>query len=385
VRSGIASTFSRARPRRILLLRGNAANIPELRTWEVLGEGYEVTVLVPDANERDVSALGFPQLPIRTVGGRMPPGRIGHLATRAVGDRYLGLREALRGADLVHAAELGYWFSWQAARLKRELGFKLALTVWETIPFVDAYRNVRTRRYRREVLAATDHYLATTTRARDALVLEGALPSRISVAAPGIAVERFAVAQRAAPPADGRHLILSIGRLVWEKGHQDLLRAVALLRLRGRDDLRVLIVGVGPEERRLRGVVRDLGLDHVVELRGYVEHDELPRVYAQASCFVLASLTARYWEEQFGMVLAEAMAAHVPVVAAASGAIPEVVGESGTLFQAGDWVGLADVLEHGPLADPPATRRAPDPSRLRRYTREAQAARLRAVYDDLLA
>jgi glycosyltransferase involved in cell wall biosynthesis len=365
-------------------MRGNAANVPELRTWEVLGERYDVTIVVPDANERDVSSLRFAQLPIRTVGGRMPGGPIGRLATRAVGDRYLGLAAALRGADVVHAAELGYWFSWQGARLKHELGFKLVLTVWETLPFVDAYRNVRTRRYRRDVLAATDRYLPTTARARNALVLEGAPPERISVAPPGIAVERFAVARTPDPPPDGRHLILSVGRLVWEKGHQDLLRAVALLRSRGRDDVRVLLVGVGPEERRLRGVVRDLDLDDVVELRGYVEHDELPRVYAQASCLVLASLTTRYWEEQFGMVLAEAMAAHLPVVAAASGAIPEVVGESGTLFPAGDWVGLADVLARGPLAGTPGARRAPDPQRLERYSREAQAARLRAAYDELL-
>jgi glycosyltransferase involved in cell wall biosynthesis len=375
---------SSSSPRRVVLLRGNSANVPELRTWEVLGDGYEVTVVVPDANEADVSALELTQFPIRTVGGRIRGGRVGHLATRAIGERYLGLADVLRGADIVHAAELGFWFSWQAARLKPELGYKLVLTVWETLPFVDAYRNVRTRRYRREVLAATDRFLPTTVRARDALVLEGARPERISVAPPGIAVERFAVARRSIPPADGRHLILSIGRLVWEKGHQDLLRAVALLRARGRDDLRVLIVGVGPEERRLRGVVRDLGLDDVVELRGYVAHDDLPQVYAQASCLVLASLAIRYWEEQFGLVLAEAMAGHVPVLAAASGAIPEVVGDSGTLFQPGDWVGLADALERGPLATPPATRRAPDAALLERYSRHAQAARLRAAYDAVL-
>jgi glycosyltransferase involved in cell wall biosynthesis len=378
----VATSSSRAR--RVVLLRGNAANVPELRAWEVLGEGYDVTVIVPDANERDVSGLGLSQRRIRTVGGRMPLGRMGRLATRALGDRYLGLADALHGADLVHAAELGTWFTWQSARLKAELGFKLVLTVWETIPFVEAYRNVRTRRYRREVLAATDRFLATTARARDALVLEGAPPERISIAPPGIAVERFAAAQRSAPRPDGRHLILSIGRLVWEKGHQDLLRAVALLRARGRDDMRVLIVGVGPEERRLRGVVRDLRLDDVVELRGYVEHDELPRIYAQASCLVLASLAVWSWEEQFGLVLAEAMAGHVPVVAAASGAIPEVVGSSGTLFEPGDWVGLAGVLDHGPLAGPPAARRAPEPDRLERYSRRAQAARLRAAYDELL-
>lgn len=375
---------SAAQRRRVVLLRGNAANIPELQAWEGV-DGYDVDVLVPGSNDRDVSALALGQIPATTVGERMPGGRFGQLATRAVGDRYLGLAEQLRGADVVHAAELSFWFSWQAAKLKRQLGYRLVLTVWETLPFVDAYRNVRTRRYRREVIAATDLYLATTARARDALVLEGVPAARIEVAPPGIATDRFATARVAQPPADGRHLILSIGRLVWEKGHQDLLRAVALLRSRGRDDVRVMILGVGPEEKRLRGVAHDLGLDDVVEFRGYVDNEQMPQIYAQASCLVLASIAIRYWEEQFGLVLAEAMAAHVPVVAAASGAIPEVVGDDGTLFSSGDWVGLADALADGPLAAAPGTRHVPDARRLQRYSHAAQAARLSAAYDGLFA
>jgi glycosyltransferase involved in cell wall biosynthesis len=373
--------------RRVVVLRGTAANPWDLRPWEELGDGYDVSVLVPDANQYDVGALrSVRPVPVRTVGGRLHGGgRAGGLATRAVGERYLGLEPLLRGADLVHAAELGYWFSWQAARLKAALGFRLALTVWETLPFADAYRNVRTRRYRRDVLAATDRFLATTERARDALLLEGAPAERIAIAPPGIDVERFGAARTPAPRDDGRHLVLSIGRLVWEKGHQDLLRAVALRRARGGDDVRVLIVGVGPEEKRLRGVVCDLALDDVVELRGWVPYDELPRVYAQASCLVLASLPTPFWEEQFGMVLAEAMAAHVPIVAAASGAIPEVVGDSGTLFAPGDWVGLAAALADGPLAAARGARRAPEPERLERYSSGAAADRLRAAYDELLA
>lgn len=368
-----------------MLLRGNYVNLWDLRSWELLEDEFDVTVLVPADNLHDTSELRLRQVPVGTVGARLPRGRAGQLATRAIGQRYLGLDALLRGADVVHPTDLVFWFSWQAARLKRDLGYKLVLTVAETLPFVDAYRNVRTRRYRRAVLQATDRYLAMTERARDALILEGADPERISLSAPGTSVERFAAGCEPSPPTDGRHLLLSIGRLVWEKGHQDLLRAVALLRARGRDDMRVLIVGTGPEEKRLRGVIRDLGLEDVAELRGFVAHDELPRVYAQASALVLASLATPFWEEQFGLVLAEAMSAHVPVLAAASGAIPEVVGDSGTLFTPGDWVGLADALAAGPLSGPPVARRAPEPERLASYSREAQAERLRIVYRELLA
>jgi glycosyltransferase involved in cell wall biosynthesis len=370
--------------RRVLVLRGRSANPWDLRPWRELGDPYDVAVLVPDSNDYDTTALGLEQVPVKTISSRLPGGRAGDLLLRAAGERYLDLEPRLRGADIVHAAELGYWFSWQAARLKATLGFKLALTVWETLPFAGAYRNVRTRRYVPAVLAAADLFLATTERARAALELEGAPPERIVVAPPGVVVEDFAPARTPAPPPGGGHVILSAGRLVWEKGHQDVIRALALLRRRGRD-ARLVIVGTGPERDRLARYAGELGVGEAVELRGGVPYDAMPRLYAQASCFVLASLPTMYWEEQFGMVLAEAMAAHVPVVAAASGAIPEVVGASGTLFAAGDWRGLAEMLEAGPLAAAPGARRAPEPERLARFSSTAAAERLRAAYDRLLA
>jgi glycosyltransferase involved in cell wall biosynthesis len=234
------------------------------------------------------------------------------------------------------------------------------------------------------VLAAADRFLPTTARARDALLLEGAAAERIVVCPPGIDVDRFALARSPRPPADGSHLVLSAGRLVWEKGHQDLLRALALLRLRGREDVRALIVGDGPEAGRLRALAGDLGLAGVVEFRAAVPYEEMPALYAQASCLVLASLPVRFWEEQFGMVLAEAMAGHLPIVASASGAIPEVVGAGARYVPPGDWVGLADALQEGPLAAAPGARLAPEEGRLERFSAAAAAERLRSIYDELL-
>jgi glycosyltransferase involved in cell wall biosynthesis len=373
------------RRRRVVLLRGDLLRPSELPPWSALRDRYDIAVAVDPGQEAMVADAGLEPLPIRRARALLPPGRPGDLALRAVGERYVGLGRHLRGADVVHAAELGFWFSAQAARLRRRGGFRLALTVWETLPFLDAYRNVRTRPYRRAVLAATDAFLPVTARARDALLVEGAPPERVELCPVGVEVGRFAAAREPRPPADGSHLIVSIGRLVWEKGHQDLLRAVALLHRRGRTDVRVRIVGDGPEEGRLRAVAADLGLAGHVELRSHARYDELPALLAPASCLVLASLPTPYWEEQFGMVLVEAMAAHVPVVAAASGAIPEVVGASGTLFGAGDWVGLADTLAAGPLAGAPGGRRAPDPEHLGHFSSDAAAERLSAVYDRLLA
>jgi glycosyltransferase involved in cell wall biosynthesis len=358
-----------SRPR-VVVLRGHNVNVWDLRPLESLAGEYDVSVLLTGSNVHDVSGLGLPIVPVRTPRDAMPAGRAAGAAAYALGERYIGLRERLAGADVVHAAEIGTWFSAQAARLRRELGFRLVLTVWETIAWRDAYRWPRERGYRRAVVPHVDLCLAATERARDALLLEGVPADRVEVSPPGIDLERFAAAEA----RDGGY-VLSAGRLVWEKGHQDVLRAFAALRLgiggASRRDLRLLIVGDGPEGGRLRKYAEELGVAGEVEFHATVPYDEMPALYAGAQALVLASLPTNGWEEQFGMVLIEAMAAGTPVVASASGAIPEVLGGAGTLIEAGDWRGLARVLAAGP----PAGR-----ADLERYSAAAAAQRTGAAY-----
>lgn len=367
-----------------MILRGTSASPWELAAWEPLQDDYEILVAVPPNNQFDLSLSSIEPLGVRTVGGAVPDGALRRATTKLIGERYIGLNQALEGADIVHAAELGYWFSAQAARVKPDLGFKLVVTVWETIPFMNSYRNIRTRPYRSDVLGAADLFLAATERAKKALLLEGAPPEDIRVSYPGIDAKRYAECVDGERAPNGEHLILSIGRLVWEKGHQDVIRAVAELHHSGRRSVRLLIVGVGPEEKRLRALVSDLGLVGKVDFRGWVPHEALPRLYAQASCLVLASLPTMYWEEQFGMVIAEALASRLPVIAADSGAIPEVLDGEGALFPAGDWLGLSRELEVGPLSTPPGTRSAGAPELVARYSSDEAAGRLSAAYEEVL-
>jgi glycosyltransferase involved in cell wall biosynthesis len=106
----------------------------------------------------------------------------------------------------------------------------------------------------------------------------------------------------------------------------------------------------------------------------------MPALYASAACVVLASLPTRGWEEQFGMVLVEAMAAGVPIVAADSGAIPEVVADRATLVAPGDWPGLARALAGGALDGGRV-----DYGSLERFSTAAAADRLRAAYRRVLS
>lgn len=365
-----------ARPR-VVLLRGHNVNVWDLRPLEQLTGDYDLSVLVTGSNVHNLSGLSLPAVATPAPRDRLPSGRLAGAAAYALGERYVGLRERLAGADVVHSAEIGTWFSAQAARLRDELGFKLVLTVWETLPWLSTYRWPRERRYRDEVLPKIDLCLAATGRARDTLLLEGVPASTIEVSPPGIDLERFA----AAAPSGPATTLLSAGRLVWEKGHQDVIRAVAALR-RGlfgepRPDLRLLVVGAGPDEAKLRRHAAELGVAGAVEFRATVPYDEMPALYASASALVLASVPAKGWEEQFGMVLVEAMAAGTPVIAADSGAIGEVLGGQGRLVRPNDWRALAEAIAEGP---------PPSPGRmgLQRFSITAAADRTRAAYDRVL-
>jgi glycosyltransferase involved in cell wall biosynthesis len=388
---------------RVLLARGHHPTPWGLGTWEHLPERFRPALLVTGSNRHDLDGVTLERVPVRAVRDLLPPNAAGELAALAVGDRYLLKDRVLDRFDVVHAEDLSLWFTAQLARLRRRHGFKLVVTTWETIPLLRAFRSPHARRYRAHTLMSTDLFLASTERARDALLLEGVPSDRIRVSYPGIELSRFARGPSTAAPA-GVHLIVSPGRLEWEKGHHDVLRAVAALR-RGLvacppdvvDGLRVQLIGSGPEEQRLREHAAELGIGALLDIRS-VPYDEMPTLFARASCMVLASLPRSgcslvpggpphcFWEEQFGLVLAEAMAAGLQLAVSRSGAIPEVVGEGlGLYFDPGDWMGLARELAAGPLRRPPNERVEYPAERVRRYSVGAAAERIADAYDYVTA
>jgi glycosyltransferase involved in cell wall biosynthesis len=376
----------------VVLLRGHNVNVWDLRPLEALQDEFDLRVLVTGSNLHDLTGLGLPQASARTPRDRLPvPQRAAGAAAYALGERYSDLEHHLAGADIVHSAEIHSWFSAQAAALKDRLGFKLVLTAWETLPFLGTYRWPRERRYRTATIPKVDRVLAATRRTADTLALEGVDPALVEVSSPGIALERFTPPAGHRPGAPGTpHTVLSAGRLVWEKGHQDVLRAVAALRRGivgpGRSDVRALVLGDGPERGKLEAYAAELGLTApgAVEFRATVPYDEIPAAYHQASALVLGSLVTKGWEEQFGMVLVEAMAAGLPVIATDTGAIPEVTDGHAALVPPGDWRGIAAALLDGPLAAAPATRVPPPAALLERCSAAAAAVRTRAAYRAVL-
>ena len=168
---------------------------------------------------------------------------------------------------------------------------------------------------------------------------------RVRVLHCGVPLGEYAA--RETPPPPGRVHLVSIGRLVDYKGFPTLIRAIALLRARGRD-VTCEILGDGPLEPMLRLLLRDFGLADRVRLAGSRPMDEVRRAISAASAFALACERGRGGlMDGIPVVLMEAMALGVPVVSTRLSGIPELIedGRTGLLVEPGDARAFADAID----------------------------------------
>ncbi len=181
-----------------------------------------------------------------------------------------------------------------------------------------------------------------------------------------------------------RPVVACVSRLVRRKG-QDVLIA-ALPRIRAAvPGAALMIAGDGPDRDRLRRLARRHGVTDDVVFTGPMTPDEVPAHHAAADVFALPcrTLAGGLDVEGLGIVLLEASATGVPVVAGRSGGAPETVrpGETGRLTDGRDVADVAETVA-GLLADPDAAARTGAAGRrwMRAdWTWEARAARLGAL------
>ena len=194
------------------------------------------------------------------------------------------------------------------------------------------------------------------------------------------AVEREAAAIRAR--FGGRPLVLSVGRLVYYKGFEHLVRAM-------RDvDAELVVVGGGPLLAPLEQTARECGVASRVHFLGEVEGNSLAAYYAASDVYALPSIAR---SEAFALVQLEAMASGVPVVntAIARSGVPSVSrdGESGLTVPPADAPALARALTRI-LGDREMARRFGNAGRARarrEFSKEVMAERMLALYEETTA
>ncbi|MEX2155297.1 MAG: glycosyltransferase [Gemmatimonadales bacterium] len=162
-----------------------------------------------------------------------------------------------------------------------------------------------------------------------------------------------------------------VGRLVPNKGLDNLLQALALLR---GSRWRLTVVGDGPERERLEALASELRLAARVRWTGGLPTEQVANLWPDLDVVVQPSRALPHWRESNGHVLIEAMAHEVAVVGSDSGVIPELIGDAGVVVPAGDVPALAAALE-----------RIGDEAERRPLARAARARALRLYSDDAIA
>lgn len=142
--------------------------------------------------------------------------------------------------------------------------------------------------------------------------------------------------------SEGSRILGFVGRLVPEKGVEDLIR---IIRYPSLEDVRLAVWGEGPLGDQVRRSLQDRG-----KFFGSIPISRVPDAIRACDLIAVPSRRTATWEEQFGRIILEANFCRVPVVAYASGAIPEVVGPSTELVPEGDVEGLAGRI-HSLLVD----------------------------------
>ena len=116
-------------------------------------------------------------------------------------------------------------------------------------------------------------------------------------------------------------IILTVSRLVKKNGVDDLIKAGQYLDF----PFKIIIIGIGPDEEKLKKLTKDLKIQNKVIFKGQIEYSELPKYYALADVFVRPSLS-----EGLGNVFLEAMACELPVIGTKVGGIPDFLKDPST-------------------------------------------------------
>ena len=175
-------------------------------------------------------------------------------------------------------------------------------------------------------------------------------------------------------------VLIQVARLDPLKDHLTAIRTLEQV-LQRRPEVRLILVGEGPERARIEAEIERRGLQAFVRLLGL--RRDVARLLAAADAFLLTSIS-----EGIPLTLIEAMAAGLPVVSTSVGGVPEVVeeGRTGLLAPAGDPLGLAEavlaLLEH-----PARARAMGEAGRLRAtdsFSEQAMLGAYRELYGEML-
>jgi glycosyltransferase involved in cell wall biosynthesis len=348
-------------------------------------QGVEVRLVVPRYGD-EAEAEGI----VRVAGRPVP----GDPEDRLVGWRAMhrAVLEAAVDCDLIHI-QTPFIAHYAGLKAARKLGIPVVAT-YHTLfeeylqhyaPFIPSgWLRGQARGFSRRQCNALDAVVVPSTAMRQRLSSYG-VTSPLHVLPTGIPMAQFAggdgiAFRRSFGIAEDRPMALFVGRVAHEKNIGFLLQALFHARLM-RPDVLLVIAGEGPAMADLKAQTASLGLQDAVRFIGYLDRKQaLPDCYAAADVFVFASRT-----ETQGLVLLEAMAAGLPVIALSEMGTTDILAPGrGAFSPPPDAQSFGEALGHF-LNHPAAWRHLQDeaPVYAGEWTDVAMAERLARLYGEL--
>ncbi len=334
-------------PTQVALVRGDSLNPWEGKMWDALPGDFSVTGIASKKNLYPTDTLGFPVLRLPSSSDTRITSVLDRVCLAGLQTMH-GLERVLKGMHIAHTAELYFSYTLQAVRAKKQNpALKVVTTVWDNSfgrfefgyipPFAHPPRLWRRRMQGRiaEVVEGVDLFLPVSETSAALLSSYGVPQEKITVLSPGLIPLETTVSFSPVLEtlrSSGKKLIMMVNRMVKEKGVYDVLFAWQMLAFQGKlKDKHLVMVGSGPEASYILSLLKEWKLEDTVTYIPRLPNAEVRAFYQYAHCFILASVPTFLWQEQFGYVLVEAMMNRCPIIAARSGAIPDVVGDAAIL------------------------------------------------------
>jgi glycosyltransferase involved in cell wall biosynthesis len=223
-----------------------------------------------------------------------------------------------------------------------------------------------------------DRFIAVSRYTADDLIRRAGVPaSKIDVIYHGLEPAFVSPADSAAAPDQSAPYVLAVGGISPRKNTRRAIEAFTLWRSRGggRASYRMLITGASLDQSAYEG---GKTLPPGVSLLGYVDQNELRRLYAGAAALLYPGIY-----EGFGLPIIEAMASGAPVVTSRTGAAPEIAGGAAVLVDPENVESIADGLEQVTIPEEQLRLRALGRERARTFEWSAAAEATLEVYRKL--
>lgn len=303
----------------------------ELFRQGLLDAGHEVFIVAPeykDYQDQEPYIFRFPALDMRD-----------QVDLSLVLPFKSQMTPIVRGVKpaLIHSQH-PVWMGHLAADFARDYHLPLVFTFHtryveyakKYVPLAHTLSGLVTEEIIRHYLESCTHIVAPTPTIRDLINNEYGTDVPVSVVPTPVDLSQYRnlapMRVRTNLGLEETELLLYVGRLAEEKNLDFLLRAFARIATI-RPKARLLLVGKGPHEHKLRLLSEKLGLVGRAIFAGSIPHTEVPHYAAAADLFVFPSLL-----ETQGLVLIEAMAAGTPVVALEAPGSLDVLAEGGGLL-----------------------------------------------------